>query len=393
MFAVPKGYRFAAINAGFRKADRDDLGLVESDRSARSAAVFTRNRFCAAPVLVARETVRRHATARAILVNSGTANACTGEEGMANCRATLEMVAAAAGLRPDEVLPASTGVIGQQLDMSLWKQAVPRLVADLGRASAEDFARAIMTTDAFPKMAGDEVAIGGETVTVLGIAKGAGMICPDMATMICVVLCDADVDSQLWRAALSRATDRSFNRVTVDGDTSTNDTIFALANGASGARAGEREMPGLEECLTSVLQRLAFMLVQDGEGATKVMRIRITGALTRDDAEKAARAVGGSQLVKTAMYGRDANWGRIVAAIGRSGAAFEPSDVEVSLCGVLLFRNGQPVAGDFDAQLEEPLKNQELAIDIRLGRGKCVYELLASDLTHAYIDCNAAYRS
>lgn len=393
MFATPKGFRFAVTAAGFRKAGRNDLALMVSDVPATSAAVFTTNRFCAAPVEVAKKLVGEHGTARAVLINSGTANACTGQEGIDNCLETLNMVSKATGLAPEEILPASTGVIGTQLKMDLWSKAVPKLIATLGTCSAEDFDKAILTTDAFPKISGTQVLVNGETVTILGMAKGAGMICPNMATMLCVVACDASVSVNNWREMLKRATDKSFNRVTVDGDTSTNDTIFALANGASGIEVNGPALGTLEEALTTVLKELAFMLVQDGEGATKVLRIRVQGCATDEDAQTVARTVGHSQLVKTAMYGRDANWGRIVAAVGRSGVPFNYMDVEVSLCGVLLFRKGQPVANDFDALLEEPLKEQELAIDIVMGNGEGSYELLAADLTHAYVDCNASYRS
>lgn len=393
MFATPKGFRFAATAAGFRKSGRNDLALMVSDAPATSAAVFTTNRFCAAPVEVAKKMVREHDTARAVVINSGTANACTGQEGIDNCLETLNMLSKATGLKPEEILPASTGVIGTQLKMDLWSKAVPKLVSALGECTAEDFAKAILTTDAFPKISGAQVSVNGGTVTILGMAKGAGMICPNMATMLCAVACDAAVSKTDWREMLKRATDKSFNRVTVDGDTSTNDTVFALANGASNITVAGADLNVLEEALTSVLKELAFMLVQDGEGATKVMRIRVRGCATDDDAQTVARTVGHSQLVKTAMYGRDANWGRIVAAVGRSGVPFDHMDVEVSLCGVLLFRKGQPVASDFDALLEEPLKKRELAVDIVMGNGNGAYELLASDLTHAYVDCNASYRS
>lgn len=393
MFATPKGFRFAVTAAGFRKSGRNDLALMVSDTPATSAAVFTTNRFCAAPVEVAKKIVHERTTARAVLINTGSANACTGQEGINNCLQSLDIVSKATGLTPEDILPASTGVIGTQLNMALWTQAVPKLVATLGICTPEDFALAIRTTDAFPKLSGAQISINGETVTLLGMAKGAGMICPNMATMLCTVACDAKISASDWRMMLKRAADNSFNRVTVDGDTSTNDTIFALANGASGITVSGPDCAILEEALTKVLKELAFMLVQDGEGATKVMRIRVQGCATDEDAQTVARTVGHSQLVKTAMYGRDANWGRIVAAIGRSGVPFDYMDVEVSLCGVLLFRKGQPVDCDFDRLLEEPLKQQELPIDISMGKGNGSYELLASDLTHAYVDCNASYRS
>lgn len=393
MSASPKGFRFATVSAGFRKEARPDLALIVSDTPAAAAGVFTTNRFQAAPVVVARENLAARPEARAVVINSGQANACTGDEGLANCRATLDMVASACGIEASGVLPASTGVIGAQMPMDKWREAAPRLAATLGQHTHHDFAKAIMTTDAFPKVAERELAVGGITVRLVGMAKGAGMICPNMATMLSVVLCDAAVSPADWQALFATAVDRTFNRVTVDGDTSTNDTVFGLANGASGAAVQGEDLARLGEALTDVLGQLAYMLVQDGEGATKVLRVRVTGAATGTEAETVARTVGHSQLVKTAMYGRDANWGRIVAAVGRSGATFRAEDVVVTLCDVELFRDGQPTAIDFDTLLREPLKGRDVTIDIELGAGSGAYELLASDLTHDYVSCNADYRS
>ena len=393
MTLSPKGFRFATVSAGFRKEARPDLALVVSDVPAAAAGVFTTNRFQAAPVIMARELLAARPEARAVVINSGQANACTGDEGLANCRSKMEMVASASALSAHDVLPASTGVIGAQLSMEKWKEAAPRLGAALGQNSPDDFARAIMTTDAFPKIASHELEIAGTTVRLVGMAKGAGMICPNMATMLSVVLCDASVAPEDWQELFRDAVDRTFNRVTVDGDTSTNDTVFGLANGCAGVAVKGDDLALLGAALTDVLGKLAYMLVQDGEGATKVLRIRISGAISDGDAELAARTVGHSQLVKTAMYGRDANWGRIVAALGRSGATFAPEDVRVVLCGVELFRNGQPNDLDFDTLLREPLKGRDITVDIELGAGNAGYELLASDLTHDYVSCNADYRS
>lgn len=394
MSIAPQGFRFAVAAAGFRKENRPDLALLVSDVPAVAAGTFTQNRFPAAPVVVAKAMLAERPEARAVVINSGQANACTGDEGMRNCRLTLELVGRAAGLDPSAVLPASTGVIGAQLKMDLWEKAAPVLAANLGQSTPEDFARAIMTTDAFPKLSHREVALPGGVVRLVGMAKGAGMICPNMATMLSVVLCDAEVEASLWQKLLREAVDQTFNRVTVDGDTSTNDTLYGLTNGASGVAVADGEsVAALSAALVSVLGDLAYMLVQDGEGASKVARIHVTGARSDADAERVARTVGHSQLVKTALYGRDANWGRIVAAVGRSGAEFEPEDVRVSLCGVELFRNGQPTDLDFDALLEEPLKRRDLPIDIILGAGPGSYTLLASDLGHEYVNVNADYRS
>lgn len=394
--SLPKGFRIGTAGAGFRRPDRDDLGLVVSDHAAVVAGVFTTNEFKAAPVLVCQRILAAGApnpTIRAVLVNSGQANACTGDEGLRNCESTLGMVARAAGLGQDEILPMSTGVIGNQLKMDLWERAVPGLVKSLGAGDAESFTRAMMTTDAFPKFVEREVKLEGGVVRLAGMAKGAGMICPNMATMLSVVLCDAQVEASAWQTLFKDGVAATFNRVTVDGDTSTNDTVLGLANGGSSVCATATDMRLLGDALTDVLGQLAYMLVQDGEGATKVMHIKVSGAADVDDAEKVARTVAHSQLVKTAMYGRDANWGRIVAAVGRSGAKFRAKDVRVSLCGVELFRDGQPLPGNHDAALAEPLKRRDIEVRIALGAGQGSYDLLASDLSHDYVSCNAEYRS
>ncbi len=391
---LPQGFSAGAAQAGFKKEGRDDLGLILSDREAVAAGVFTTNVFKAAPVLVCQDILRRRGTARAILANSGQANACTGEEGLRRCHATQRLVAGPLGIDPDSVMPLSTGVIGDQLKMDRWEAAVPGLVASLGSRDAEGFTRAFMTTDAFPKFATRELRLSGGTVRLATMAKGAGMICPNMATMLCVVLTDAVVDPESWQSLFARCADRTFNRVSVDGDTSTNDTILALANGASGVSLKEGEDADLfERELTEILRTTAHMLVKDGEGATKVMHIHVHGAADDRAAEQVARTVGHSQLVKTAIYGRDANWGRIVAAVGRSGVPMAPEDVSVILCGVELFRDGQPVGGNHDAELEEPLKLEDIPIDIRVGEGPGSYTLEASDLSVGYVRLNSDYRS
>ena len=391
---TPQGYAFSVVSAAFRKEKgRHDLALVVSDTPASAAGVFTLNRFCAAPVQVGRNMLKNHPRARAVMINSGQANACTGSAGHENCLETLRLAGEALKLSPAEILPASTGVIGDHLKMDAWTEAVPRLAADLGRHTAEDFAKAIMTTDAFAKLSGHEVKLPGGTIRIIGMCKGAGMICPNMATMLCAVLTDAAVDAKDWQAMLDRAVTKTFNRVSVDGDTSTNDTIYALANGAANVPTAAADLPLIEAGLTQVLADLAYMLVQDGEGATKVLHIEVNGAKNEKDAEAVARTVGHSQLVKTAMYGADANWGRIVAAIGRSGATFEPEAVSVHLGNVLLFEKGEPTECDYDAVLGPILKKSDVRIVINLNAGKAAYTFLASDLTHAYVDCNAAYRS
>ena len=338
---LPTGFKAGTAAANFKKAGRDDLGLIVSDRPCVLAGMFTQNLFKAAPVLVCQEILNTRGTARAVLANSGQANACTGEEGLDNCRTTQEMAAEATGLEAQEILPISTGVVGAHLKMDLWRKAVPALAQSLGSRDAEGFTRAFMTTDAFPKFAMREVTLSGGTVRLTVMAKGAGMICPNMATMLCVALTDAAVEREPWQAMFGRAVDKTFNRVSVDGDTSTNDTILGLANGASGVAArDEADLALLEEALTAILGTVSHMLVMDGEGASKVIHISVRGARNDADAELVARSVGHSQLVKTAIYGGDANWGRIVTAVGYSGASFDPAKVGLHLCGVERFRLG-----------------------------------------------------
>lgn len=391
---LPRGFKAGAAAAAFKKAGRDDLGLIVSETDCVLAAMFTQNRFCAAPVHICRDILARNGKARAVVANSGQANACTGDEGMDNARACQQMVAEALGLTADDILPISTGVIGTQLKMDLWRKALPALVESLGTRDAEGFTRAFMTTDAFPKFASRDLALAGGTVRLTVMAKGAGMICPNMATMLCVALTDAAVERGMWQGMFNRSVEQTFNRVSVDGDTSTNDTILGLANGASKICVTTPEDAAkLEAALTEILGTVSHMLVMDGEGASKVMHISVTGA--RDDATAAivARSVGRSQLVKTAIYGGDANWGRIVTAVGYSGADFVPEEVSLSLCGIERFRKGQPVNDDKEPELAELLKGKDVDVTITLGTGKGSYTLQASDLGHEYVSLNADYRS
>lgn len=356
--------------------------------------MFTKNLFQAAPVTVAKENLAAGKPVRAVLINAGQANACTGSQGLANCRETLELVAAGIGVDPEAILPASTGVIGPQFKMDIWRKEAPALAAKLGQSSPLDAAKAIMTTDSFPKIAWGSVEIDDQEVRLLGFAKGAGMICPNMATMLGCVLCDAEVAPGDWQEALAAAVDASFNAVTVDGDTSTNDCVLALANGASGVKiTTPDELAVLGAAVNEICQALAYMIVEDAEGGTKIIRIHVVGAEDNMQAEAAARAVGHSPLVKTAMFGRDANWGRIVAALGRSGAEFDPDAVTLAIGGVPVFMAGTPVEGDLDSLLAPHMRRGEIAIDIDLGTGDGEYLLLASDLTYDYVKINADYRS
>ncbi|WP_031481360.1 bifunctional glutamate N-acetyltransferase/amino-acid acetyltransferase ArgJ [Maridesulfovibrio frigidus] len=394
MLPIPEGFKFASIEAGFKYSGRDDLTIILSDTPAAGAGVFTKNKFQAAPVTVCKETLQISPYVRGTLINAGQANACTGQEGIEDCHATLALVSKELGLNPSDLLPASTGVIGPRYDMDKWKQAAPLLAAKLGESTPVQAAKAIMTTDEFPKLAWGSAESSSGTAKILGMSKGAGMISPDMATMLGFVICDAEVDPTWWQEALRRCTDKSFNCITVDGDTSTNDTVLAFANGASKFKADSPETrDALESVLLDVCQSLAYMIVQDAEGGTKVMSIKVFGAPSDEDANLVARAVGNSPLVKTALFGEDPNWGRIVAAAGRSGAEFDENLLTLSFGKITVFEKGKPVEGDMDALLDPIMRKQDIEVLINLGEGTGTALLMASDLTRDYISINADYRS
>lgn len=393
MIIVPRGFSFLATQAGFRYKGRKDLGMILSSRPAAAAGVFTSNRFQAAPVLVSQENLQTSPWARAIMVNAGQANACTGEAGLIACRRTCQLSAQAFGLQPNEILPASTGVIGQDMDLSIWEQAVKSLAQSQGSDDPLGVARAMLTTDTYPKILWREISLAEGTVRLLGLAKGSGMICPNMATMLGFLCSDVDMEPAAWQEMLKHAVESSFNRISVDGDTSTNDCVLALANAESSVRPQKEELLRLGQEVTELCRELAYLIVQDAEGGTKVLCIRVSGARNTSEAEVAARTVAHSPLVKTAMFGRDPNWGRIVAALGRCGADFDPLQVRVSLAGREIFRHGTPVQADIDSLLAPFLARQEVAVDISLGQGPGEYEFLTSDLSDEYVRINAEYRS
>ncbi|MBI9112073.1 bifunctional glutamate N-acetyltransferase/amino-acid acetyltransferase ArgJ [Maridesulfovibrio ferrireducens] len=394
MLSIPKGFKFSCINAGFKYINRNDLTLILSETPAAGAGVFTKNKFQAAPVTVCKETLSNSPYVRGALINAGQANACTGAEGITDCKKTLELVAKGLNLKSSDLLPASTGVIGPRFDMDKWELAAPRLVETLGESNPVQAAKAIMTTDKFPKLAWGSVESENGSAQILGMCKGAGMICPDMATMLGFIICDAEVDPVWWQEALKRCIDKSFNCITVDGDTSTNDSVMAFANGASNYKADSPEtQDALEAALLDVCQSLSYMIVQDAEGGTKVMSIKVSGARSDDDAKLIARAIGNSPLVKTALFGEDPNWGRIVAAAGRSGAEFNPNMLTLRFGKITVFKEGKPVEGDLDALLDPIMRKQDIEIIIDLGDGDGTARLMASDLTNEYISINADYRS
>jgi len=299
MLQTPKGYTFAALEAGFKYSGRNDLAVIISDVPAVAAAVFTKNKFQAAPVTVGKEILSESQQVRGAIINAGLANACTGAEGIADCKESLILAAKYLGINDRDLLPASTGVIGPRFNMEKWREAASKLKKAITDSDPVKAAKAIMTTDKFPKLAWGEIEFDGKPVRMLGMCKGAGMISPDMATMLGFVTCDAEVDPDWWQEALRRCIDRSFNCITVDGDTSTNDTVMAFANGAAEIKADSDERKAaLEALLLDICQQLSYMIVQDAEGGTKVMHINVTGAASDKDAELIARAVGNSHWSK-----------------------------------------------------------------------------------------------
>jgi glutamate N-acetyltransferase/amino-acid N-acetyltransferase len=391
-----KGFRFAGVHSGVKADDALDMGLVAADQPATAAGVFTQNRVRAAPVVISERRLRS-GLCQAVLVNSGNANACTGKEGR---RAALALTrAAASSLRVPRslVVPASTGVIGVQLPQDNMKAAMPGLVGDLSEAGATRFARAIMTTDRGPKVAQAEVKVGRTVCRVLGIAKGAGMIHPNMATTLAFVATDASIHRATLRRLLRRAAEETFNRATVDGDTSTNDSIYALASGAATSRViAEKSVPGrrFAGALADVLESLAKKIVADGEGAEHLVRIEVRGARTHTDAVQIARTIAGSQLVKTALHGCDPNWGRILAAAGRSGAGFNPDHVSMKIGEVPIFERGAPVmTAETEAKATATMKRPEYQITVKVGRGRGLGHYWTCDLGHEYVRINADYRT
>jgi glutamate N-acetyltransferase/amino-acid N-acetyltransferase len=390
-----KGFRFSAVEAAIKKPGRLDLALIFSDLPAQVAALYTTNKVQAAPVLISR--ARSHnGSCRALLVNSGNANACTGEQGMLDALECGRRTAEALGLPDEELLLASTGVIGQPLPMERFRKGIQPLVDGLDHGSLEDVAHAIMTTDTFVKIEQRRGEAGGRGYSIEGIAKGAGMIQPNMATMLSFLVTDAAVDAAFLRSAFSEAVDGSFNAITVDGDTSTNDTALIIANGAAEnpcIMAGTPEGDAFIALLHDVLLSLAKLIVKDAEGATKFVEIRVKGAAGNADAKKAALAVANSLLVKTAFFGQDANWGRIIAAVGYSGAQLEQDRVEIRFDDVVMASAGVFAGGDAEAAGTEVLKQKEfkVIIDLKVGAGEAV--VYTSDLSYDYVRINADYRT
>jgi glutamate N-acetyltransferase/amino-acid N-acetyltransferase len=391
---TPRGFQAAGISAGIKAREGAlDLAVVVSDRPAAAAGVFTLNRAQAAPVIVSREHLARSgAVARAIVVNSGCANACTGDQGVEVARLMAGETAQLAGCAPEQVLVASTGVIGVALDPEKIRRGLPLAFQALGRDQGGRAAQAIMTTDPFPKEAAGRLSIGGKEVAIGGMAKGSGMIEPMMATMLGFVTTDAAVPLPLLDRALREAVDDTFNAITVDGECSTNDCVFVLANGASGAAVGDADYDTFAHALRAVCLRLALGIVRGGEGATKLLTINVTGARTPEEARRAAKAIANSPLVKTAVHGGDPNWGRLIAVAGRAGVAFELSRAAVVIGTTTLFENGRP-HDEKAAEAAAYLKHNEILISVDLGAGSAASTVWTCDLSAEYVRINAEYRT
>ena len=391
---TPQGFVAGTTRAGLKKAG-EDFAVIVSERPAVAAAVFTTNLVQAAPVLVSQEHLR-YRTHRAIVVNSGGANACTGTGGLQDARHTAALVAAQIGCQPKEVLVCSTGVIGQRLDMKKVEAGVQAATSQLSRSAGSKVADAIMTTDTRPKRASKKFKLDGRTVTIAGVAKGAGMIHPNMATMLSFVTSDIAISKAALKAALKQAVRKTFNRLSVDGDTSTNDTLAILANGAAGneliRQANGADFEAFTAALTAVCRDLTIQIARDGEGARKLITIQIKHAPSENAGEKIAATIATSPLVKTAMAGADANWGRILAAAGRSGVRFDVSKVEIKLGALVVARHGGGLKFDEEKALEI-LKRDEVTLTVDMHQGEAEVTAWTCDMTEDYIRINADYRS
>jgi len=390
-----KGFKFAAVEAAIKKPGRLDLALIYSEQPAEVAAVFTTSKVKAAPVLLDEERVRG-GRVQALVVNSGNANACTGARGMADAVETSRLVAEGLQIPQESVLVSSTGVIGQFLPMDRLSGAVPALLSSCGSCTLADIAAAIMTTDTFAKMASRSGIAGGVPYTVAGVAKGAGMIMPNMATMLAFIVTDAAVEPRFLQECFKGANESSFNAITVDGDTSTNDTALIMSNGAAGNQlicAGTPEAAAFAEILNELLLSLAKLIVKDGEGATKFVTINVVGAVSAAEAKKGAMAIANSSLVKTAFFGQDANWGRIFAAVGYSGIEVEQLKTDLFFDDVQMVKDGLFAGGNAEAMGTEVLKKPEFSVTVNLHLGNGSATVYTSDLSYEYVKINADYRT
>ncbi len=390
-----RGIRLVAAGAGICYQGRNDVVLIECSEGSVCAGVFTRNAFCAAPVVLAKQNMS-NASVRVLLVNSGNANAGTGQAGMDAAISCCESVAEAAGCKPEQVLPFSTGVIGEPLPADKIQAVIPQAVSQLDKNNWGEAARAIMTTDTLPKGVSTRLQMDGREVTITGIAKGSGMIRPDMATMLAFVATDAGLDRTLLQGCLSSAVDQSFNRITVDGDTSTNDACMLLATGQSGVQitANSRGYDDFIEALNSLCRQLAQAIIRDGEGVTKFISVCVEQGADTQECLDVAYTVAHSPLVKTAFFASDPNWGRILAAVGRAGVnGLVIEDVSLYLNGVCIVEQGARSASYTEEQGQAVMNEEEILVRICLGRGGASETVWTTDLSHEYVTINAEYRT
>lgn len=391
---TPKGFKAAGVHAGLRYAKKD-LGVIVCDVPASCAAVYTQNHFQAAPLKVTQQSIAAEQKLQAVVVNSACANACTGERGLKDAYEMRELCAQQFSIAPHLVAVASTGVIGEFMPMEKIREGMKKLEPGDLPENAEAFQTAILTTDTVMKKACYQTTIDGKTVTIGGAAKGSGMIHPNMATMLAFVTTDANISSPVLQEALRSITDVSFNQITVDGDTSTNDMVIVMASGLAGNKELTPDHPDWEnfyEALKKTCEDLAKQIAKDGEGATKLIEVRVNGAKTDDDAKKIAKKIVGSNLVKTAVYGADANWGRIIGAIGHADAAVNPDNVDISFGSIVMLKGSEPQPFS-EEEASAYLQNDEIIIEVDLHLGNGTGVAWGCDLTYDYVKINASYRT
>ena len=389
------GVKCSAISAGIKSVGRKDMVMFEIAEDSKCAAVFTKNVFCAAPVIVAKEHLAA-VTPRYLLINSGNANAGTGKQGLEDALSTCQLVAQSAGCKQNEVLPFSTGVIGEALPMDRFGQGIPQAYGELSTSAWMDAARGIMTTDTILKGVSRQIEIDGKAITVTGISKGSGMIRPDMATMLAFIATDAAITSSLLDECLHEAVDQSFNAITVDGDTSTNDACVLIATGRAGNEtisSANDNYAVIKQLITEVCIYLAQAIIRDGEGATKFITVEVTDALNTQAAKQVAYTVAHSPLVKTALFASDPNWGRILAAVGRSGVEIDIDNIEIYLDDVCIVSNGGRASDYSEADGQAVMSQDEISIRIKLNQGDAAARIWTSDLSYEYVKINAEYRT
>ena len=390
----PKGFKAAGVKAGIKKSGNLDLALIYTEKEAAVAGVFTKNAVAAAPVIVSREVVKG-GKAHAIVANAGCANACTGETGLANARKMAALAAAEVGCAPDEVLVGSTGIIGVNLPMDKLEAGIKAAAAELSEDGSKNAGNAIITTDTYSKACSCEVEIGGKAVRFGAIAKGSGMIQPNMATMLCYITTDANISSQLMQKALSEIVEVSFNMISVDGDMSTNDTVLVLANGASGAAEitdGSPEYDKFYATLKEICQELSKRIAADGEGATKFLTINVSGTKTFEDAKTVAMSIAKSPLVKTAFFGEDPNWGRVICAVGYAGIPMVPEKTVIKFGGVPVYANG--LGAEFNEDdIHKVMAEHDIVIDVEMGMGDAQATVWSCDFSYEYVKINGEYHT